>query len=134
MMDYFDIAAVQWIATKDAIVRLLDLSNDSLHVHGALILLFGSAIVIRRRPDNLFSWLIVLAAEVFNEYADLRGVAPGEDSIAAGLHDLYNTMFWPTMILLFGGLLFPRKAKDIPKPAVSLSEDADQSLEQTPAV
>jgi hypothetical protein len=134
MMHFIDTVAVRWIGYKDAIVRYLDLSNDSLHVHGALILLFGSAILIRRRPDNLFSWLIVLIAELFNEYADLRGDAPGEDSIAAGLHDLYNTMFWPTLILLFGGFLFPRKAKNDDKPEVSSSDSTDDVLEKPPTV
>jgi hypothetical protein len=133
MMEYFDLLAARWITTKMEIVEYLDLSNDSLHVHGALLLLFVSALAIRRRPDNIFSWMIVLAAELFNEYTDLRGEAPGEDSIAAGLHDLYNTMLWPTLILLFGGLLFPPKEKAV-KPAPALSDSADEPLEEPPSV
>jgi hypothetical protein len=134
MLHLFDKVAVHWIGYKEAIVHYFDLSDDSLHVHGALILLFASAILIRRRPDNVFSWLFVLILELFNEYADLRGDAPGEASIAAGLHDIYNTMFWPTVFLLFGGFLFSRKAKDAVQVVIALSEDADQALEQPPTV
>jgi hypothetical protein len=55
--------------------------------------------------------LIVLIAELFNEYADLHGQAPDEATIDAAMHDLYNTMFWPTIILILGRFMFPRAKK-----------------------
>ena len=94
------------------------------------VILFVSAIVLRRRPDSIWCWLVVFAAELVNEYADLKGMAPGEDSIAASLHDLYNTMFWPTIILVLGRFLFPPRLK---KPNADLQPSgdlADQPFEQ----
>ncbi len=35
------------------------------------------------------------------------------DDRAAALHDLLNTMFWPTMLLIFGRMLFPRAVQPI---------------------
>jgi hypothetical protein len=83
-----------------------------MHVHGALLILCLSAVVLRRRPDSVWCWLIVLSAELFNEYADLRGQAPGEATLNASLHDLYNTMFWPTVIFILGRFLFRRNTPE----------------------
>jgi hypothetical protein len=75
-------------------------------------------------------WLIVFAAELFNEYADLQGVAPGEATIDAALHDLYNTMLWPTVILLFGRVLFPRRKKEVRQDTAKSCDFADQTFEK----
>jgi hypothetical protein len=40
----------------------------------------------------------------------------------AALHDIYNTMFWPTVILILGRLLFPRKKADLIMPAAPSSD------------
>ena len=73
-------------------------------------------------------------AELFNEYADLRGQAPGEATLNASLHDLYNTMFWPTIILLMGRFLFPRKKPEKVLDLAQSSDLADQPLEQAATV
>jgi hypothetical protein len=70
----------------------------------------------------LWCWLIVFLAELFNEYADLRGSAPGEATMDAALHDIYNTMFWPTVILILGRFLFPRKKINFVSPAAPSSD------------
>ena len=119
-----------WIGYKIRLIEKVGLSNDAMHVHGSLLILFVSAVVLRRRPDSLWCWLIVLLAELFNEYADLRGEAPGEASLDASLHDLYNTMFWPTMILVLGRFLFPRVKLKAKHPSPQSSELAHQPLEQ----
>ncbi len=104
-----------WIGYKTWLVENIGLTNDALHVHGSLLILMVSAIILRRRPDSIWCWLIVLIAELFNEYADMRGFAPGEDTIDASMHDIYNTMVWPTIILILGRFLFPprKKALDV---------------------
>lgn len=133
MQDYLQQLAEYWIGYKMRLVEAVGLTNDAMHIHGSLIILLGSAIILHRRPDSFWCWLIVLAAELFNEYADLHGEAPGEATIDAAMHDLYNTMFWPTIILLLGRFLFPRAKTSDTKPEIS-SDLADQSLEQSPAV
>ena len=104
MQEKLQALAELWIGYKTRLVEYVGLTNDAMHVHGSLLILLVSAIVLRRRPDSIFCWLIVFAAELFNEYADLKGLAPGEASIDASLHDLYNTMFWPTVILVGSSL------------------------------
>lgn len=133
MQDYLQQLAEYWIGYKMRLVEAVGLTNDAMHIHGSLLILLGSAIILRRRPDSFWCWLIVLAAELFNEYADLHGEAPGEATIDAAMHDLYNTMFWPTIILLLGRFLFPRSKTSDAIPEIS-GDLADQSLEQSPAV
>ena len=114
MFNFVNELAAYWLVQKQRIVEMVGVSNDALHIHGSLLLLFVSALMLRRRPDNIWSWLLVFGLELFNEYADLHGQTPGEASMTAGLHDIYNTMFWPTLILLFGWLVFPRRKKEVP--------------------
>ena len=119
-----------WIGYKTQLTDIVGLTNDAMHVHGSILILFVSAIVLRRRPDSIWCWLIVLAAELFNEYADLKGLAPGEASIRASVHDLYNTMFWPTVILIAGRLLFPPRKKELEAATDPSGDFADEALEE----
>lgn len=119
-----------WIGYKARLTEFVGLTNDAMHIHGSILILFVSAIILRRRPDSIFCWLIVLVAELFNEFADLKGLAPGEASIDASIHDLYNTMFWPTVILILGRLLFPQQRKEQIPDNYRSSDLADQTLEK----
>lgn len=55
-----------WIGYKTQLVEFFGLTNDAMHVHGSILILFGSAILLRRRPDSIWCWLIVFVAELFN--------------------------------------------------------------------
>ena len=134
MQDYLEHLSEYWIGYKIRLIDAVGLTNEAMHIHGSLLILFGSAIILRRRPDSVWCWLIVLLAELFNEYADLRGAAPGEATIDAALHDIYNTMFWPTLILILGRFLFPRKNGDVVNPAAPSSDLPQQTLEQATSV
>jgi len=134
MQDRLQLLAEHWVSYKIWLIDTVGLTNDAMHVHGALLILCVSAILLRRRPDSLWCWLIVLLAELFNEYADLRGAAPGEATIDAALHDIYNTMFWPTLILILGRFLFPRKNRDVVNPAAPSSDLPQQPREQATSV
>jgi hypothetical protein len=134
MQDRLQLLVEHWVSYKIWLIDTVGLTNDAMHVHGALLILCVSAILLRRRPDSLWCWLIVLLAELFNEYADLRGAAPGEATIDAALHDIYNTMFWPTLILILGRFLFPRKNRDVVNPAAPSSDLPQQPLEQATSV
>ena len=134
MQDRIQHLAEQWIGYKIWLIEKMGLTNDVLHLHASLAILFLSALLLRRRADSIICWLIVLVAELFNEYADLRGQAPGEASIDASLHDIYITMIWPTIIVLFGWLLFPRRKTEKPQPTPASSDLADEPFEQAPTV
>jgi hypothetical protein len=49
------------------------------------------------------------------------------------MHDLYNTMFWPTIILLLGRFMFPR-AKESDAKTDRSGDFADQPFKQSAAV
>jgi hypothetical protein len=122
MQDRLQLLAEHWVSYKIWLIETVGLTNDAMHVHGSLLILCVSALVLRRRPDSLWCWLIVFIAELFNEYADLRGSAPGEATMDAALHDIYNTMFGPTVILILGRFLFPRKKINFVNPAAPSSD------------
>ena len=134
MQDRLQILAEHWVSYKIWLIETVGLTNDAMHVHGSLLILCVSALVLRRRPDSPWCWLIVFIAELFNEYADLRGAAAGEATIDAALHDVYNTMFWPTMLLILGRALFPRKKATPVRPAAISSDLPHQPLEQATPV
>jgi cell shape-determining protein MreD len=134
MQERLQILAETWIGYKTRLVEVVGLTNDAMHVHGSILILFVSAIILRRRPDSIWCWLIVFAAELFNEYADLKGVAPGEATMDAAVHDLYNTMLWPTVILILGRFLFPPRKKELRKETETSGDLADQSFEQPATV
>ena len=134
MQDRLQLLAEHWVSYKIWLIETVGLTNDAMHVHGSLLILCVSALVLRRRPDSPWCWLIVFIAELFNEYADLRGAAAGEATIDAALHDVYNTMFWPTMLLILGRVLFPRKKATPISPAAISSDLPHQPLEQATPV
>ena len=122
MQDRLQLLAEHWVSYKFWLIETVGLTNDAMHVHGSLLILCVSALVLRRRPDSLWCWLIVFIAELFNEYADLRGAAPGEATMDAALHDIYNTMSWPTVILILGRFLFPRQKATLASPTAASSD------------
>lgn len=134
MQDRLQLLAEHWLSYKIWLIETVGLTNDAMHVHGSLLILCGSALVLRRRPDSLWCWLIVFVAQLFNEYADLRGAAPGEATMDAAYHDIYNTMFWPTVILILGRFLFPRRKKEVAGLAEPSGDLSQQPLEQATSV
>ena len=126
MESYLAEAVSRWIGWKTWLVDHVGLTNDAMHIHIALLIMMTTAVILRKRPDSFLPWLAVLIAELFNEYADLVGDAPGEATIKASLHDIYNTMFWPTLLLLIGRWLFPHRLPET-KPEEPSSDLADEA-------
>lgn len=89
---------------KHLLERYSGLERDALHVHGSLMLYIVSMAVFRQNRRSLYPWMIVLGAEVVNEFFDLlRHWFDGpHDAIAESLKDLWNTMIWPSILLLVG--------------------------------
>ena len=102
----FKILLSEWMA----------LDKDALHIHAALFLYFGAMLALRRSPRSVLPWLIVFAAEVANEGYDLwQQQADGEPPRPAeGLKDFWNTMLWPSALLLLGRWLAPAEAQAPP--------------------
>ena len=108
---------------KVDIINFTGLSRDALHVHiGLIVFLMLWVIFGRRRWSAPLAWLILFTATFVGEWLDYAG----KHSLLAMLnaddhvHDLVNTLFWPTMILAY---TFVRRRRD------TLSrQSADESL------
>jgi hypothetical protein len=86
---------------KSAIATWSGLERDALHIYAAILLQIGSAALFRRSLASPLPWLAVLAAALANEALDMRRDGLFEEwERAAALHDLWNSMLVPTILLL----------------------------------
>ncbi len=89
---------------KVILENCLTLSRDSLHIHVGLIIFFALVVLGRQPLRSPWPWTAAFVAAVLGEVIDLTRYFPyvGYDQINASVHDLLNTMFWPTVLLLLG--------------------------------
>lgn len=87
---------------KLAIVSITGLTKDALHIHVGLAVFLAAALVCRKPLRSPVPWLIVLAVAVIAELLDMRDdivhLRPWQWTASA--HDIANTMFWPSVLLL----------------------------------
>ncbi|MFZ5703421.1 MAG: hypothetical protein ACOY4P_18920 [Pseudomonadota bacterium] len=131
-MTLIEIAAL-FVERKMWIVAATDLSKDALHIYFGLALFLLVRFAWRGRGGWIAAWLAVLALACGGEALDLvveygaARVQPDD----AHWHDIWNTMFWPTVLALVGRWLpRPDAASDqgaAPEPS---GEDAERRLEQ----
>ena len=84
------------------LVSLTGLSKDALHVHVGLGTMFGAAMIFRREFRSLLPWLVVLGAALCGEMLDMYDdlISPGYWRWEMSVHDIANTLFWPTVLLV----------------------------------
>ena len=87
---------------KNSIVDFTGLSKDTLHVYVGLAVFLLAALLFRRRLRSLVPWLAVLLVACAGELLDLQDdlIHVGHWQWRASLHDIVNTLFWPTLLLL----------------------------------
>jgi hypothetical protein len=90
------------IAAKAAFSGATGLSSDACHVHVGLIVFLIAALLDRRSRSAVWPWLVCLAFTAAGELVDRA-----DDLHRIGIwrwwesrHDVLNTMFWPTILLL----------------------------------
>jgi hypothetical protein len=84
------------------IVQVASLSKDALHIYvGMTVFLIGTALA-QKGLRSVFPLLAVLALALLGEMLDARDDFHkyGHWRVMASLHDLINTMFWPTALWL----------------------------------
>jgi hypothetical protein len=119
-------------ARKVSVIDATGLDKDALHIYFGLALFLTIRLVWRWRGGWIVAWLAVIAMACGGEWLDMTAEV-GRSAIQpdpAHWHDIWNTAFWPTVLMLVGRWLQP-KAKvpaDAPEPASG--EDAERSLEQ----
>lgn len=113
-----------WLQEAKAWVMLhVGLEKDALHIYLALGVVFGTALLLRW---GLRSWkppAVVFVLAMIGEIWDFRDgmmtSVPWRHSLAAGFHDLWNTMLWPLVILALAhwtDLFGPRPAPPVEAP------------------
>jgi hypothetical protein len=96
-------------AAKQVLVDSSGLAKDTLHVYFGLALFVAVRLVWRRRFGWLIAWGVTLMMALGVEWFDMRAEALRSDiqPDAAHWHDVWNTMFWPTVLALVGRWLEP---------------------------
>jgi uncharacterized membrane protein YqgA involved in biofilm formation len=93
-------SAVQ--SLKLALVQAVGLSKDALHIYVGLIVFFVVAVALRRRRTSYLPLVAVVVAAILGELVDMHDDinSLGVWRWRASLHDLANTVFWPSVITL----------------------------------
>lgn len=109
-MDMIQISA-DYQAVKLMLVDGSGLAKDALHVHFGLAVFVAARLVWRWRYGWAVAWLAALAVAVGGEWIDMRGEALSGalQPDSAHWHDIWNTMFWPTVLALVGRWLQPTR-------------------------
>ena len=113
---------------KSWLVTATDLSKDALHIYFGLALFMLVRLAWRWRGGWVVAWLAVLVMACGGEWLDMTAEFSNAaiQPDAAHWHDIWNTMFWPTVLLLVGRWLQP-----VAQPRADVSgEDAERRLEQ----
>ena len=78
------------------------LAKDALHIYAGMALFISIRLLWRWRGGWALAWLAVLAMACTVEWIDMKaeGAANALQPDAAHWHDIWNTMFWPTVLLL----------------------------------
>lgn len=87
---------------KAAVVAATGLSRDALHIYVGLGVYLLTLAVSRRPLRSLLPWLLVLGVAVAGECVDRHDdlLTIGHWRRMESLHDLVNTAFWPTVLML----------------------------------
>lgn len=97
-------------AIKLAIVSATGLSKDALHIYVGLTFLLTAAAILRKPLRSIIPWLVVLTLAVAGEMVDMRDdiTSLGYWRWGASLHDVLNTLFWPSVLLFLArcGIFF----------------------------
>lgn len=90
--------AESYSATKRALVALLGMTDDLLHVHLGLALFAVTALLTRRRMQSWWPLGIVVAFALGNEVIDYFAAEDWSDRLSA--LDVANTVVWPLVLFL----------------------------------
>ena len=122
---------------KISVVHSTGLAKDALHIYGGMALFLCVRLLWRRRGGWMLAWIAVLALACSVEWLDknLEQHVGWPRPDTEHWHDIWNTMFWPTVLLLVGRWLQPAtKSKQNVPLSASADQAANQPGKQTPSV
>jgi hypothetical protein len=87
---------------KLALVSVTGLSKDCLHVYVGLGVYLLVVLLVRTRFRSLVPWLGVLSVALLGEALDMKDdiSSLGYWRWSASLHDIINTIFWPSVFVV----------------------------------
>ena len=100
-----------WMYAKAWMLAETALPDSTLHSLFGMVLLMVGAALLRRTPWHWEPWSFVLMLELINEAYDMLNPDSGENNLGASLHDIWLTMFSPTLLLIATPLLIRWAAK-----------------------
>lgn len=117
---------------KVVMLGFTGLGKDALHIYAGMGLFLLVRLVWRWRGGWMLAWLAVLALACTVEWIDMKAEAANSalQPDAAHWHDIWNTLFWPTVLLLVGRWLQPKSMLN----QGASGDLADQPFEQPPSV
>ncbi|WP_206485095.1 hypothetical protein [Thalassotalea sp. G2M2-11] len=97
---------------KLIILDLVDLSRDAIHIHIGLAVFLLAIIFWRRQQVDLWALVPVFLIACLMEALDLRDdlATFGYLRWSASLHDVINTVFWPTIAVITSKFLSSKKS------------------------
>ncbi|MFS2110032.1 hypothetical protein ACCC88_10120 [Sphingomonas sp. Sphisp140] len=106
-------------SAKFWLIQHVGLAKDALHIYVGLTLFLGAALAFRWPLRSWKPLAVVLAAALLGEAWDLRDslVHHTRIDLWGNWHDIWNTMFWPVVLLLLARTtrLFGRDTCEYPK-------------------
>lgn len=90
---------------KLAILSILELSRDSIHLHIGLIVFFATVVLWKKGAVEARCLIPVAVVASLMEILDLRDGYNDLGyfrmaAVTASIHDLVNTMIWPVVIVV----------------------------------
>ncbi len=93
---------MDWWEMKFWVSEATGLHMDALHVHAGVYAQILLALILRRSLASIWPWLLLLLAQIGNEWWDLTyEIWPTrDDQWSESISDTWNTMLLPTLLLL----------------------------------
>ena len=130
-MDYFYryiMTPTEFQSWKVDVIQATGLARDALHIYFGITLFLIARFIFGDRPSSgPLAWAIVALFAVFGEMLDYNGKGGVFALFSEDVHrhDIVNTLFSPTILLLFGKIIFAHKReRNLPLP----DQIGDQSL------
>lgn len=125
---------------KIGVIEDVGLAKDALHIYVGLSIFITVRLAWRWRGGWFVAWLAALAAALTGEWIDM-----GSEALSSALqpddahwHDVWNTMFWPTVLALVGRWMQPKAkqaaAEDTTNAASQVAEPTAPSQDSAEAV
>ena len=89
-------------SAKLVVMSLTALSRDALHVHAGMLVFVLAAAILRKGLGSPWPWLVAMAVACGMEAMDaVDGILTyGHWRVRASVHDVLNTMLWPTALAI----------------------------------